>query len=510
MNRISETVNKGFGLVGKYRKPAYSIFEMQSHTLKKLLISAAKTSFGVKHNFLEIIDDDNVMHQFQNQVPFHTYDQMFNSWWAQSLEGVPNVCWEGISRYYALSSGTSGASSKYIPVTPQMQKNMRKAAIRIFLSLKHFDISNKLVLKNWLMIGSSASLTKYKKSWVGDLSGINSYKAPLWSKKFKRPNLEISKLKTWEERTEMIVKYAPYWDVSVIAGIPSWVQLTLEKIIDEYKLENIHQIWPNLSLFITGGINFEPYRNNFEQLLARPLQYLDTYLASEGFFAIQDSRNDGSMRLLLDLGIFYEFIHFNEENFDENGNVKGNARALLIDEVEEGVDYAMVISTCAGAWRYIIGDTVVFTSKGDCRIKISGRITQFLSVCGEHLSASNLDQAIANLKDKYNVAIGEYSVGALAFNRHYKHKWFIGLDDMEPPGDFCKLLDDELKILNDDYKAERGAMLAMPEVEFVPKDRFFEWKKLQGKLNGQSKTPRVMKAKQFAEWCNFIQEKKGS
>jgi hypothetical protein len=268
-------------------------------------------------------------------------------------------------------------------------------------------------------------------------------------------------------------------------------------------VDNIHEIWPNLKVFIHGGIAFEPYKKGFEKLMGSPMIYIDTYLASEGFIAYQTRPHAKGMKLILDKGIFYEFIPFNNDNFDAEGNPTALAKAVHIDQVEEGLDYALLLSTCAGAWRYLIGDTVQFTDKTKSEIKITGRTKHFLSVCGEHLSVDNMNLAIQATKEALNIDIREFTVCAVPCDSSFKHKWYIGSLDSVDSETLKNCLDIHLKRLNDDYETERNAMLGM-EVIPIPLRLFYQWHEAKGKLGGQSKFPRVMKNDQFEEWENFV------
>lgn len=507
MGLTSYVMNTGVGLLELIDTVERRPSKMQEKVLRKLLYKARRTAFGKHFRFSNMLLTYDMVAEFQKQVPIHDYNKIFNDWWSRSLEGEADVAWPGTVNYFALSSGTSGASSKYIPVTTDIQQSMRKAAFNVFAAARKFNIQDEVLLKNWLTIGGSATLKKHNSSWVGDLSGINSLKPPFWVKNFRKPGIEVARLENWEDRTDAIMKHAHEWDVSSLVGIPSWVQLTLEKIIDYHGINNIHEIWPNLSLFVTGGINIEPYLHSFEKLLGKPIDYLDTYLASEGFLAYQSTPGDSSMKLLLNEGIFFEFIPFDEHNFDENGQVKTGVSPLTINEVEKGVDYALLISTSAGAWRYLIGDVVRFSDVEAYKIHITGRTSQFLSVCGEHLSVDNLNHAITKVNNQYNFDFSEFSVGAVPKEGHFHHEWFIGSDQAYDEKLIASLIDDELKQLNDDYKAERGAMLRPPKVNLIPPHLFLEWKRQKGKLNGQSKVPRVLKGDRLEAWKEFVTQK---
>jgi len=297
---------------------------------------------------------------------------------------------------------------------------------------------------------------------------------------------------------------APKWDIGIIVGVPAWLQLLLEKIIFTYKLNSIHDIWPNLKIFVHGGVSFDPYRKGFEKLLGKKMIYLETYLASEGFLAFQALPDRKSMRLVLNNGIFYEFIPFTDANFDENGNIRPNALTLKIDQIEQGIDYALLISTCSGAWRYLIGDVIRFDSKVESEIRITGRTKHFLSLCGEHLSMDNMNKAVELVSREMNLDICEFTV--LGYETLFMHHWFVGTADEVDEGELMERIDETLKTLNDDYAVERKHALKKVTLSKLPNSLFYHWLKLQGKEGGQNKFPRVLKGEKATSWLGFLQE----
>lgn len=500
----STLVKGGFRLVQQWdRRPTSPAF-LQRKELLQLLKKAEFTAFGRNYQFSQLALHPDPVAAFQQEVPMHDYDSIFDQWWHRSLEGEPDVAWKGHTRYFALSSGTAGSASKYIPVTFEMMKAMRQGGFKMFSCLPKYNVPTSLYLKDWLMIGGSAHLQNLGHCYAGDLSGINASKPPVWIRRFYKPGTEIARIANWDERTKAIVNHAPKWDVGVMTGIPSWVQLTIEAVVDRYGLDHIHQIWPNFKVYVSGGIAFEPYRKSFERLLGEPLIYQDSYLASEGFIAFQDRPGTNSMRLVLNNGIFMEFVPFDERNFDEEGRLRPDAKALSIDEVEEKKDYAILLTTCSGAWRYLIGDTVRFTNVDRCEIIITGRTKHFLSICGEHLSVDNMNNAISEVEHNLNLGIREFTVCGVKAGSHFAHRWYIGTERAADEKLLAQALDRQLMTLNDDYKAERSAMLQDIQVKVVPSRVFYEWQREQGKMNGQSKVPRVMKQAQFEEWERFV------
>jgi len=293
----------------------------------------------------------------------------------------------------------------------------------------------------------------------------------------------------------------------VICGVPAWLQILLEKIIEYYKVDTIHDIWPNLTIYVHGGVSFSPYQKGFEKLLSKPLTYIETYLASEGFVAYQSYPNAKGMDLVLDNGIFFEFVPFNSTNFDEENNLLSDAQVLTIEEVELGKEYALLLSTVSGAWRYLIGDTIKFVDINKHEIVITGRTKFFLNNCGEHLSQDNMNRAIELASEKLHVDIREFSVAAVKYDNMFAHKWFIGSDD-DINIDLLKgEIDGNLKKLNDDYRVERIAAIKDIIIERYPVKVFYDYMKLIGKEGSQNKFPRVLKGERLNDWEEYLRDK---
>jgi hypothetical protein len=476
-------------------------FNLQQETLHTLLKKARNTEFGIDHGFNELLKSDDPVRRFQQNVPIFNYEQLFGEYWHKLLEGKSDITWPGKVKYFGLTSGTSNDSSKRVPLTRDMIKSIRRIGIRQLLSLAELDLPPYFFEKSVLMLGGSTSLVKMEKYFEGDLSGILAGSLPFWFNRFYKPG-HISKEKDWNTKLDKIVLKAKDWDIGGISGVPAWVQILLEKIIDHYKLNSIHDLWPDFRVYAHGGVNFAPYKKSFEKLMGKEIFYLETYLASEGFIAYQREK-DHALQLVLDNGIFFEFIPFNSSNFKADGNVVDNPQILLIDQVSENEDYALVISTNAGTWRYLIGDTVRFTSVKDFEIVITGRTKHFLSLCGEHLSVDNMTRAISEVSEKLNIDIKEFTVAGIPYKKMFAHKWFIGTDDpVIDKESFRILLDKTLALLNDDYAVERKAALKDIIIEIIPVKAFYEWLKIKGKEGGQHKFPRVI-GNQYAEWNEF-------
>lgn len=478
---------------------------LQKKTLNKLLRKARNTAFGMRYDFEYIMNSKNPMRTFQRLVPVHDYNSMYKNWWYRTLQEEADVAWPGKIRYFALSSGTSEASSKHIPITQDMLKAIRRTGVKQLMSLAHYDLPEGALEKGVLMIGGSIDLVNKGGYFEGDLSGITVKNIPLWFQHFYKPGKEIARERDWGTKIEMIVDKAPEWDISIICGVPAWIQIILEKIIERYNLKSIHDIWPNMTIFLHGGVSFEPYRKGFDRLFERPITYIETYLASEGFIAFQGRPDTSSMELVLDNGIFMEFVPFNERNFTSEGHLTENPEILLIDEVKEGVDYALLISTCAGAWRYLIGDTIRFTSVKDFEIIITGRTKHFLSLCGEHLSVENMTRAIEKVSEQFNISIPEFTVSGVKHEGLFGHHWYIGTNDQVDQPKLKVAIDSILKEINDDYAVERRAALKEIFVDILPLHVFYDWMKSQGKEGGQNKFPRVLRDQKLSDWEAFIQ-----
>ncbi len=485
-------------------------YDAQKKTLKRLLKKAYPTAFGEYYGFLDILKHEDIISEFRKRVPVNDYNSIFQKWWYRALNGEAYVSWPTKVKYFALSSGTSEASSKYIPITSDMNHAIRKTSIRQIYSLAHYDFPNEFFSKGVLMLGGSTHLQYNGTYYEGDLSGITVRNLPFWFQQYFKPGRRISKEVDWETKLNDIILKAKDWDIGFIVGVPAWFQILLGKIIKHYNLKTIHDIWPNLSIFIHGGVSFGPYINAFEKLLAHPLTYIETYLSSEGFIAFQSRPNTHSMQMVLDNGLFYEFVPFNDSNFDYNGNIIKNPETLTIDQIEENKEYALLLSSCAGAWRYLIGDTIKFTSKQRSEIVITGRTKHFLSLCGEHLSQENMNRAIELLEDELNVDIGEYTVIGIKYSSMFAHKWYLGSDNDIDPEVAKNKIDAYLKIINDDYRVERIAAIREVIVEILPLKVFYDYMKLKGKLGSQNKFPRVLKNKNADEWEEYLKQYKNN
>jgi GH3 auxin-responsive promoter len=445
---------------------------------------------------------------FRSRVPVSDYNMMYDEWWHLAhQQHQPDMTWPGKVPYYALSSGTSQASSKYIPVTKDMLAAMRRGSQRLFMSCMRMpEIPIQHFTKKVLMVGSSTQLKTENGHITGDLSGIIGANSPLWLAPYYLPTQKISDMPDWGDRIEAIVEQAPKWDIGTIVGNPTWVLMIFEQMKERYGLDHIHQMWSNLNVYVHSGVFFEPYRANFEAMLGRKVVTIDSYLASEGFMGFQPTARTGQMRVLDDCGIYFEFVPFDGSNFNDEGNLISRfPQTYNLSEVEPNQPYAIVITTVAGAWRYLLGDVVQFTDTDRKHWKLVGRTKQSLSVCGEHLSIDNLNAAVQRVQQQLDIQIGEFCVAGLPHGTGWQHQWWVSiLNGHADPARLAAALDKVLCAVNDDYATERKYALHEVNVQIIPQTRFFEWLSHRGKLNGQAKIPRVLKGAQLNDFQEFM------
>lgn len=505
---LGTLLRKGITLRKSLEQQFTSPQDLQKHELRNLLILSRNTQFGSTYKFNDLLRkfkstrEDEYYEAYKRAVPIFDYETLNRDWWARA-KNERDVCWPEQIKYFALSSGTSSASSKSIPVSTNMMKSIRKASIRQLLTISRYDLPNSVYTKGILALGGSTDLRRNGHFFEGDLSGITTSQIPFWFQHFYKPGKKISKTQ-WSTKLDEITKSAQNWDIGIIAGVPAWLHIMMENIIKFYGLSNIHEIWPNLSVFIHGGVPFEPYKKSFEKLLGKPLMYMETYLASEGFIAFQADKDNPSMRLILNNGIFYEFVPFNGSNFTEDGDLRNDVETLKIDQVEVGQAYAILMSTNSGAWRYLIGDVIKFISVQHSEIIISGRTKLFLSLCGEHLSLDNLNKAIELSAEELNVDIREFTVLGETCEGYFSHRWFIGSDDEIDEERLRSTLDRHLAILNDDYAVERKHALKQVFLHKVPTASIYHWMESQGKLGASNKFPRVLKREKANQWMDYV------
>ena len=478
----------------------------QIRVLKKLMKKARFTEFGQKYRFDDILLSKHPAKKFQEIVPIHDYNKIYEEWWKKTLEGVPDVTWPGKIKYYALSSGTSEAASKYIPVTKELLRSNSINFIRQLLSLIRYDEANKRAMtKGFLFLGGATDLQKGKAGWyAGDLSGILAKKRPFWFQTFYKPGGRIAAISDWNQKLHEIVEHATEWDIGYIVGVPAWCQMCMEMVIEHYQVKNIHEIWPNFSFFVHGGVAFEPYKKSFEKLLGKPIVYIENYLSSEGFLGYKTREHAKGMQLILNNNIFFEFVPFDDKNFDHDGKMVDEPEAYMIHEVEEGKEYALLMSTNAGSWRYILGDTIKFVDLEKTEVVITGRTKHFLSLTGEHLSVDNMNKTIELVSEEFNISIPEYTVAGLPYGTFFAHQWYIATNDKVDAELIAKRIDENLRLLNDDYATERDSALKEVFCKVLPEEKFMKFMELKGKLGSQHKFPRVMNGKMLDDWNRFL------
>jgi len=478
--------------------------EEQRTVLKKLLTTAKDTAFGKYYGFDGLLIRKDTQEAFAQKVPYYNYDKMAKDWWSRLHKGEVDITWPGSPDYFALSSGTTGKTSKRIPVTADMVSAIRSAGVEQVYALSNFDLPIDFFEKGILMLGSSTDLEERRGKLEGEISGISASNIPNWFSGFYKPGEDIAKIDDWDERVRAIAEQAPNWDIGAISGIPSWIELMMQEVIKFHNLENIHQIWPNLEVYTSGGVAFGPYEKSFNALLARPITVIDTYLASEGFIAFQARPKTDAMRLVTNGGIYFEFVPFEPEYIEKDGGLVADAPSITLADVETGRDYVLIISTVSGAWRYIIGDTIEFTDVERAEIKITGRTKFFLNTVGSQLSVNKLDDAVQHLESELGMKIPEYTLCAKRIEGEYHHVWYLGSDNRNDSKSTAKELDRYLKEVNKNYKVARGKALKGIRVHLVRPSMFHEWNGKNKKKGGQVKMERVMGEEKFAEWEEFI------
>ncbi|NJC26012.1 GH3 family domain-containing protein [Neolewinella antarctica] len=479
----------------------------QEKQLNGLLEEAKNTAFGKFYNFQGILEQEDIREAFRKSVPIHDYNTINDRWWKQQRRN-PDITWPGRPEFFALSSGTTGKKSKRIPVTDEMLACTQAVGRAQAECLANFKLPAEIFEKDILMLTSSADLNE-KDGWLeGEISGINVSNMPDFMDSVYKPGIEIAQIADWDERVQRIAEEAPKWDVGALAGIPSWIVMMLRKVIEVNKLKNIHEIWPNLQIYTTGGVAFEPYRKSFEALLDHPIIIMDTYLASEGFFAFNARPETMAMEIALDHGMYFEFIPHDEDGFDATGQMLDKPKVVDFRDVKENKDYALLVSTPAGAWRYMIGDTIKFVDKEKMEIVITGRTKYWLNVVGSQLSEEKLNAAIAELNEQMGSEIKEFTVGAVPTEdgNDYYHQWVLGINDGELSEEKAlEVLDAHLKKVNKNYKVAREKALKGVRVKVTQANNLYDFlEKKKNKKGGQIKFPKVMVADDLKQLLEFL------
>jgi hypothetical protein len=471
--------------------------EVQDEVLKRLVGVAINTEFGQKYSFEDIVNYDD----FKRRVPVHTYEQLF-PYIDRLMRGEQNILWPSEVKWFAKSSGTTNARSKFIPVTTEAIEECHFKGGKDLLSIyvNNFP-ETKIFDGKGLAIGGSYQVNEFDpsaSSHYGDVSAVIMQHLPPWAEFIRTPSLEVALMGDWEEKIDKIATGTAKVNVAHIAGVPTWTVLLLQRILELENKNSIHEVWPNLEVFFHGAVAFKPYKNLFRSLIpSDQMRYWETYNASEGFFGIQDQKDSEELLLMLDYGVFYEFIPMEEWD-------KEYPDAISLADVELGKNYAVVISTNAGLWRYNIGDTVKFTSLAPYRIKISGRTKHFINAFGEEVIIENADTAIAYACEQTHAVIDNYTAAPIYLEKSKRggHEWIIEFkklpDSLEQ---FTHALDEKLRKVNSDYDAKRAHNIALvaPTIHSVAEGTFYNWMKKRGKLGGQNKVPRLSNSREYLD-----------
>ncbi|QKJ32128.1 GH3 auxin-responsive promoter family protein [Mucilaginibacter mali] len=479
--------------------------EVQEEWFEQLLSWAENTEWGKKHHYRSI---ENYA-QFKERVPIQTYDTL-KPYIERMLKGEQNVLWPSEIRWFAKSSGTTNDRSKFIPVSEESLEECHFKGGKDMLTLYFNNRPNaRIFTGKSLTLGGSAQVSQLNAdTFSGDLSAVIMKNLPLWAELYRTPHLDIALLENFDEKIEKMAHATKDVNVTSISGVPTWNILLFQRILELTGKSNLLEVWPNLELYFHGAVNFSPYRERFKQLIpGEEMYYIDIYNASEGFFGIQDTTDNGDMLLMLDYGIFYEFLPFEHIHDD-------HPPTLTLDEVELDKNYALVITTNAGLWRYMIGDTVRFTSLSPYRIQITGRTKHFINAFGEELIIDNAERALDRACRYTGATIRDYTAAPVYFSEDSSgsHEWLIEFEQYPAEFDrFVDLLDETLRKLNSDYDAKRFKDMALrrPLVHAVPQGTFLQWMKERGKLGGQHKVPRLANDRQYVDaiWALLNREK---
>jgi hypothetical protein len=463
-------------------------FEVQQETFEKLIASGLNTEWGLENQFSTI----KSYKDFKNQVPLQEYNDVQTTV-ERLMNGEQNLIWPTETKWFAKSSGTTGSRSKLIPVTKESLEDCHYKGGKDLLAIYYNNHPNgKLYNGKHLVVGGSLEDNPNSNdSYFGDISAIIVNNLPWWAGIRRTPSKEIILMNEWNSKIEKMALSTMNEDVHIIVGVPSWTMVLANRILEITGKNNLKEVWPNLELFMHGGVNFEPYKEQFKKLIPDPeMNYVETYNASEGFFGIQDQLDSNELLLMLDYGIYYEFIPMS--SFDGS-----NSKVIInLEEVKPGINYALVISTNGGLWRYIIGDTIQFTSINPFRFKITGRTKSYINTFGEELIVDNAELAISYASYKTKAQIRDYTACPVYMTSidHGGHEWLI--EFIKEPDDlnrFGMLLDEKLREINSDYDAKRynNMVLNPPIINVAEKGTFDEWLKSEGKLGGQNKVPRL-------------------
>lgn len=475
--------------------------DTQLQVFNDLIGSAQFTTYGKQYGFNQI----NTIKDFKNAVPINDYDSL-KPYIEQILNGEQNVLWNDPIHWFAKSSGTTSDKSKFIPVSQQTLSECHFKAGKDVLALYYQNYPNSNIANGkCLAIGGSHQINQLSgDSFYGDLSAVMLQNMPMIGQIMRAPELQIALMDEWEAKIEAIIESVFHENITYMAGVPTWCLVLLKRILEKAGTDNIKDVWPNFELYLHGGVSFKPYKSQFESLIQDSnMHYMETYNASEGFFAAQDDPTQEGMLLFLNHGIFYEFLPMSEWG-------KPDGETICLKDVELGVNYALIISTNSGLWRYQVGDTVQFTSLNPYRIKVSGRTKSFINAFGEEVIVDNSDQAILIASKATNSEVSDYTAAPVYMtqNGNGTHEWIIEFHkEPEDFNHFMDELDQALKCINSDYEAKRHKDIALrkPLAHKMPVGGFSAWLKSKGKLGGQHKIPRLHNERKiFDDILNFM------
>ena len=466
----------------------------QREVLQDLVTHGQYTSFGRKYGFNEIFN----IRKFKEAVPISEYEDL-KPFIDRLFEGEEQVLWNTPVQWFAKSSGTTSDKSKFIPITKESLEDCHYQAAKDVLALYYkFNNDSDLLTGKGLVIGGSHQISKFNDDIsVGDLSAVLLQNTPMWANWIRTPELSIALMDEWETKIEQLAQSTIEENVTSISGVPTWTLLLIKRILEITGKQTLKEVWPSLELYIHGGVSFTPYKEQFQKLIGPGCNYLEMYNASEGFFAAQDDPSAEGMLLFLDHGIFYEFMPTEEYG-------KENPRTIGLDKVELDKNYALVISTNGGLWRYLVGDTVKFTSLTPYRIVVTGRLKQFINAFGEEVMVDNTDKAIAAAAASTGLVVKDYTAAPIYFGDQNQgaHEWLIEFENTpESLSAFTLALDQNLKSVNSDYEAKRykDIALGLPKVTALPEGLFHTWLKNKGKLGGQHKVPRLSNDRRYVD-----------
>lgn len=466
----------------------------QREVLQDLVTHGQYTSIGRKYGFNRLFD----IRRFKATVPIHEYEDL-KPYIDRIMEGEENVLWNTPVSWFAKSSGTTSQKSKFIPLTKESLEDCHYQAAKDVLTLYYQNNpESDLLTGKGLVIGGSHQVSQINEEiFCGDLSAVLLQNTPFWGQWLRTPELSIALMDEWENKIEALAQSTINEDVTSISGVPTWSLVLAKRILEITGHKNLKEVWPNLEVYMHGGVSFTPYQQQFQKVFGSEVHYLEMYNASEGFFAAQDGSMEEGMLLFLNHGIFYEFMPIEEYG-------KENPQTIGLKQVELNKNYAPVISTNGGLWRYLLGDTIQFTNLNPFRVKVSGRVKHFINAFGEELIIDNADNAIAETCKLLNCHVIEYTAAPIYFseNENGAHEWLFEFEN--PPSDlhlFAQTLDASLKKLNSDYEAKRQKDIAlrMPQIKSLPKNTFNQWLKSKNKLGGQHKIPRLSNSREFVD-----------